>query len=68
MQGLTNEIVADPALVELDAFSAKLFGHKQRKQRDTLVLVADGNREISCNPYKEVVSDYAPQKKMVKVE
>ena len=55
MQGLTSEIVADPASVELDAFS-KLHASKIHSVLDcstAMNLVASENVEMGRSPYED---------------
>lgn len=53
MQGLTSEIVADPASVELDAFS-KLHASKiAAPPRTAMNLVASENVEMGRSPYED---------------
>lgn len=57
MQGLTNDIVADPASVELDAFTKVHKSKIEAPPRTAMNLVAADNIEMGSNPYDEDEAD-----------
>mmetsp|Transcript_42794 Transcript_42794/g.56527 ORF Transcript_42794/g.56527 Transcript_42794/m.56527 type:complete len:117 (+) Transcript_42794:969-1319(+) len=58
MQGLTNEIVQDPASIELDAFSTKFKHLAPPPQRTAMNMVADHNIEMAKSPYEDDEAAY----------
>ena len=53
MQGLTNEVIFDPASVELDAFSAKQREANPPPPRSAMSMVAQHNVEMAMSPYED---------------
>lgn len=59
MQGLTNEIVRDPASVELDAFSKKVQDKVEVPGRNAASLIIDDHVEMARSPYEDMANEMA---------
>ena len=58
MQGLTNEIVMDPASVDLDAFSSKFRSLNPAPPRTAMNMIAEENIEMAKSPYEDDEDSY----------